>query len=206
MKQPIDQFDSTTKNNTVLLPVVITFILTVIIVGGGIYWWTDQKQKEFKNEIVSLRTQVDQLKQVSIPTLTTTPAPTPAPKDETANWKTYRNNANGFELKYPDIFRIDSDQNAGLSFSPKAFVRLIDSTGITTIDVALITEEQSKMPYGVVMGEETKMLKNPITKENMYFSLTTMIRLQAQEPPSALYESEMHKVFNVVVDSLRLTN
>ena len=194
MEQPINQFDSTNKNNPTLLPITIAVILTAIIVGGGTYWWADQKQTELNNEIASLRIQVDQLKQVS--------APTPTPKDETASWKTYRNNENGFEFQYPDIFRIDSDQNVGLSFLPS--VRLVDSTGMTTIDVDLITEEESKIPYGMVMAEETKILKNPITKENMYFSLTMQIRSQAQKPSLPQYTSEMHKVFEAIVNSLQL--
>jgi len=67
MEQPVNQFDSTSKNNLPLLPVAVAVILTAIIVGGGIYWWTSQKQTELNNEIISLRTQVDQLKQVSTP-------------------------------------------------------------------------------------------------------------------------------------------
>lgn len=75
MEQPINQFNTIPKNNSVLLPVIIAIILTVIIVGGGIYWWTSQKQTELNNEITSLRTQVDQLKQVSTPTPTPTQIP-----------------------------------------------------------------------------------------------------------------------------------
>ena len=65
MEQPINQFDSTPKNNSVILPVTVGVILTAIIVGGGTYWLMTQKQTELNNEVVSLRTQVDQLKQAS---------------------------------------------------------------------------------------------------------------------------------------------
>jgi len=65
MEQPINQFDTAPKNNSPLIPVIVAVILTAIIVGGGIYWWANQKQSELNNEVVSLRTQVDQLKQVS---------------------------------------------------------------------------------------------------------------------------------------------
>lgn len=74
MEQPTNQFDPTPKNSSPLIPVIVAVVLTAIIVGGGIYWWTNQKQTELNNEIVSLRTQVDQLKGTS--SVTPTPAPT----------------------------------------------------------------------------------------------------------------------------------
>jgi|GEM_PF-4881513 len=122
----------------------------------------------------------------------------------TAGLTTYRDDVHGFEFEYPDIFHFDSNQNPGLTYTPKAFVRLQDITDITTIDVALITKEQSKLPHGMSTSEEIKVLKNPNTNENMYFSLTTMVRLQGQEAPSQLYTIDMQDAFKALVDSLRL--
>lgn len=74
MEQPINQFESS-KSSVQFLPIIISVVLTALVVGGGIYWWTNQKQTELNNEIISLRTQVDQLKGVSdvTPTPTLTP-------------------------------------------------------------------------------------------------------------------------------------
>src|SRR3990167_160373 len=74
MEQPINQFESQ-KNSVQFLPIIISVVLTALVVGGGIFWWTNQKQTELNNEIVSLRTQVDQLKGTS----DVTPTPTPTP-------------------------------------------------------------------------------------------------------------------------------
>lgn len=111
MEQPINQFDSAPKNSSLLIPVIITVILTAIIVGGGIYWWANQKQTKLNNEISSLRTQIDQLKQGSVPT--------PTPKDETDSWRTYQNKKYGFEVRYPlSWFFIDCNSSyIGFSYS-----------------------------------------------------------------------------------------
>lgn len=83
MEQPINQTSATSSNNSILLLVIITTILTSIIVGGGIFWWMNQKQTELNNEIVSLRTEINQLKQTStstpIPAQTQTETQNPAP-------------------------------------------------------------------------------------------------------------------------------
>ncbi len=65
MEQPISQFGSSPKNNSPLIPIVVSVILTAVVVGGGIFWWMNQRQQVLNNEIVSLKSQVDQLKQVS---------------------------------------------------------------------------------------------------------------------------------------------
>lgn len=65
MEQPINQFDSSPKSGTQFLTIIITVALTALVVGGGIYWWANQKQTELNNEIVSLRTQAEQLKGTS---------------------------------------------------------------------------------------------------------------------------------------------
>lgn len=71
-------------NRGVSTPIAITIIvvLAIILVGGVLayqYWWLP------KEEVKPLEIE----KQTIIP------------KDQTANWKTYRNEEYGFEIKYP---------------------------------------------------------------------------------------------------------
>ncbi len=65
MEQPINQFSTSPNNTSPLVPIIISIILTAIVVGGGIFWWMNQKQQVMTDEVVSLRSQVEQLKQVS---------------------------------------------------------------------------------------------------------------------------------------------
>ncbi len=66
MEQQTSQFSTPPKRVSQIFPVIIAIILTTVIIGGGMFWWANKKQTELNNEISSLRTQVDQLKQISI--------------------------------------------------------------------------------------------------------------------------------------------
>lgn len=88
------------------IAIVIIIVLAVILVGGVLayqYWWAPEEPG---------------------PAATISPTPTPTP-DETADWKIYRNEEYGFEIKYPATF---------------------DSTGLT-----LIFEKHSPPP-GTIGG------------------------------------------------------
>ena len=57
-----------------------------------------------------------------LPSTTQTPTPqtsAPAPKDETENWKTYRNEVYGIEFKYPDHLLLDAIDYKNPESTPK---------------------------------------------------------------------------------------
>lgn len=85
MDQLVNQFDSTPKNNRTLLLVITSAVLTAVITGSGIYWWANQKQTELNNEIVSLRIQIDRLKQIPAPTPTLPPTSTSSADKQNVN-------------------------------------------------------------------------------------------------------------------------
>ncbi|MBU4338530.1 hypothetical protein KKB43_04205 [Patescibacteria group bacterium] len=74
--------------------ILIILIIVGVLVGGGLVWYY---QKTL--QIISK------------------PAPQVTPVDETANWKTYRNDEYGFEVKYPTAWEISSDKS-GVTISP----------------------------------------------------------------------------------------
>jgi len=87
---------------------LITIILTGAVIGGGVYYWQNKKITNVKNDlnsqITTLQKQVTDLKEASGVAATSTP--TTNTVDETANWKTYTNEAYGFSFKYPSDWSI----------------------------------------------------------------------------------------------------
>ena len=65
-------------NRKGITPIVIILIIVgVLVLAGGVWYWQNQKEKEG-------------------------PKPGEITTDETANWKTYRNEEHGLEFKYPE--------------------------------------------------------------------------------------------------------
>lgn len=79
--------------------VIILIIAGVLAIGGGVWYWQSQKEKP------AACTQDAKLcpdgSYVSRTGSNCEFAACPEVKDETANWKTYRNEKYGFEFKYP---------------------------------------------------------------------------------------------------------
>jgi len=84
---------------------IILIIIGVLAIGGGVWYLGTQTS-----------TQPVAAPQ---PTLSPTPSvsPTPFHVDETANWKTYRNDTYGFELKYPESIPFQDELHDSLTNS-----------------------------------------------------------------------------------------
>ena len=78
---------------------ILIILILAVIVGGGILGY----MRDFKREIISL-TKFPEIKK-----------PEKIVKDETANWKTYRNEKYGFEIKYPEKWYIDERRGENVS-------------------------------------------------------------------------------------------
>lgn len=88
---------------------IILVVVIVVLLGVVGYFTFVKKPKPVAQQLAP--TQVANTPKSS-------PAPTPAPDDPTANWKTYTNTQYGIEFKYPNNWETDAyDTNANNSFS-----------------------------------------------------------------------------------------
>lgn len=74
------------------LPLVLVGILVIVAVGGVFYLNKFSNPKQFFTEVIT--------------------SPTPA-ADETTNWKTYTNNINNYQVKYPPNLVVTNGFNSG---------------------------------------------------------------------------------------------
>ena len=97
-----------TKNSKGVAHLFILIILALIIVGGIGYY-------AYKNGQIKLTP----LEKSSVP-----PAPTAnqAPDGSLANWKTYKNEKYGFELKYPEEFEVKEEFDGDLKVEFTNFI------------------------------------------------------------------------------------
>jgi len=88
---------------------IILIILVVILTGVVGYLTLVKKQAPpTTNQIPPTNTSTEQTQPTTSPTPEVT-SPTSTPKDETTNWKTYKNERLGYEIKYPPTGEIVSD-------------------------------------------------------------------------------------------------
>ncbi len=69
-------------------PIGILIIVLTVFLAGGIMAWQHQQYKSLEVEVIEVKTLKKEV------------------KDETADWKTYRNEEYGFEVKYPSNLRL----------------------------------------------------------------------------------------------------
>jgi len=74
---------------------IILIIIGVLVVAGGLYYYQTQTEPDIIQP-------------------SPTPSPQPTTQDETADWKTYRNDEYGFEFKYPGEYEMDINKNTPL--------------------------------------------------------------------------------------------
>ncbi len=130
-------------------------ILIVILVGA--YFATQYFYPEFLNKYLKTSPQNSQAPQVPVSNETAKPT-----KDETANWKTYRNEKYGFEVKIPRDLNIDeiSESPSILFTSPKLREKL-KSYQLTPYDIIFyqsdykVDEFKSPKIFNIKLGATT---------------------------------------------------
>jgi len=83
----------------------ILLVLVLAVIVGGILWWTKKQE-------------------VPLPEVPEIKKPEKIVEDKTANWKTYRNEKYGFEIKYPFLYQV-SDELVKESFYDYEISRIV---------------------------------------------------------------------------------
>lgn len=96
----INRTQNTSSKPKFNLWLITTIVLIVLLVAGGtIFAWqkiaNDKVKNDLQNQINTLQNQVQQMTEVT-------------PADETADWRTYKNELYGFELKYPQNGKVET--------------------------------------------------------------------------------------------------
>ena len=126
------------KTNWKFLLIVI--ILAIVLGGGVLGWQWLEFKKEMKIPEFKLSEKI---------------------KDETVNWKTYRNEEYGFEFKYPSNWEIAEGEKAVTLFQEK---KGLEKTIVGTMNVIKTTEED--------LGEALSKYRESLKKNEELIDLT----------------------------------
>ncbi|MCX6759429.1 MAG: hypothetical protein NT012_02605 [Candidatus Nealsonbacteria bacterium] len=115
---------------------ILIVVILAAIVGGGALWFSAKKELPY---------QPPEIKKV----------------DEIANWKTYRNEEYGFEIKYPESWEVLNNNPYGeildFSFRDKKYEGSFEWPGLRITDKDLVGEfSDTKIPLRVFKKEETE--------------------------------------------------
>lgn len=111
------QIDS--SNNKMFVIVAASVLLTSAITGFAVYSWQKSANEKAINileqQIISLKEQISTIKDVNTtPQPTSAPALTPLPTGSSIiNWKTYINEAYGYQISYPKNWYLNSPNQKG---------------------------------------------------------------------------------------------
>ena len=124
----MNQQNTSFLNKGISAPIgILVIVLAAAIAGAGIfayqYYWSLEEEVEIPEET--------------------------QPKDETADWKTYRNEEYGFEIKYPTDFKVN--QNEEIYFSSLNY-------GDTRIKISV--DKNLSVPLDGTFGGRYQYLEN----------------------------------------------
>jgi hypothetical protein len=160
------------------LIVIILIVVGVLVIAGGVWIWQSRKEKPV------VCPQDTKLCPDGSYVSRTGPncefAVCPEAKDETANWKTYRNEKFGIELKYPEKWLLEVKDNP--SMPPGCIQRTYLRKDITSANIdILIFANPSKIPIKEWLSQQGA--EGPF--ENT--SLNTIFALKSDKSDSSSY-------------------
>lgn len=170
VQQPLVQPVASTKHN----PSILLLLLIFILIGVASYFGYQNWQMKQQVEKLTMRRPL-----TPTPILTATPSAT----DPTVNWKTYKNQSIGFQLKYPDNYQLLSESPA-ITFgfgigSEKPFPYLTISPTLTDFSTYKTCSTDNAPPcldnnYGSQTKAIESMTLNAIQAQSIYFMKGTV--------------------------------
>ncbi len=93
-------------NKKIASELAVGVVIIISLVIGAIFWMQNEKTEEVFSEGLIMQPVVNQQNKL---------------KDEFADWKTYKNDKFGFELKYPNYMEIDSTDYTDKDQAPEGY-------------------------------------------------------------------------------------
>ena len=145
------------------LKIIIAFVAILIVVGAGYVEWKIRKSDEGKTK---------QNDFVNRQETQTKPVPTQKseiPRIDTSDWKTYRNEKYGFEVKYPSTYTLRNWDKYPIAQSRSILIRGDKNTD-TTIEI-VTPQEEKNMP---LLGYSGTPYVSYIQDQNRYTKKETI--------------------------------
>lgn len=102
--------------------IIIAAVLTLVVGGGTFYYLQEKHEKLAEQKRAKTEAEITELKRTQPPARTT----------DTTNWKTYRNEKYGFEVKYPSSWTIE---DKSFTYSPDRNFLSVELSSPTKYDL-----------------------------------------------------------------------